>query len=91
MFQKRVTVRAISKGKIENLGIFKRLLHTSANTVIIVFRFDDGDRNPRLVIKKIVGFFGFTAPYGLTANDYAPFREVDLLSKLGHDVPLAAV
>ena len=58
--------------------------------MIVVFGFDDGDRNG-FVEEKIVGLFGFAALDRLAANDDAAFGEVDLLAKLGHHVPLTAV
>ena len=91
MFEEGVAIGAVGKGNVEDLGVFERLLHTGADGMIVVFRFDDGDRDARLVEKKVVGLLGFAALDRLAANDDTALREIDLLPKLGHHIPFAAV
>ena len=90
MFEEGVTIGAVGKRDVEDLGVFERLLHAGADGVIVVFRFDDGDRDAWLVEEKVVGLLGFTALDRLAANDDTALGEVDLFPKLGHHMPLAA-
>ena len=69
----------------------RRLLHAGADGVIVVFRFDDGDRDARLVEEKVIGLPGFTALDRLAANDDTALGEVDLFPQLGHHILSAAV
>jgi hypothetical protein len=61
VFEERVAIGTVGKRNVEALCVFERLLHAGADGVIVVFRFDDGNRDARLVKKKVVGLLGFTA------------------------------
>lgn len=50
-----VAVAAEDKRDIEDFGITQRLLDACANSVIVVFRFDDGNGNVRFVAENVVG------------------------------------
>ena len=89
MFQEGVAIGAVGKRDVEDLGVLERLLHAGADGVVVVLRFDDGDRDARLVVEKVVGLLRFAALDRLAANDDTTLREVDFLAKLGHHVPLA--
>ena len=91
VLQEGVAVGAVGEGHVENLGVFERLLHAGADGVVVVLGLDDGDRDVRLVVEEVVGLLGFAALDRLAADDDAALGEVDLLAKLGHHVPLAAV
>ena len=67
------------------------LLHSRANAVVIVFRFDDGDRNIGLVIHKdVIGALCFAAGDELPSDDDASFGKVDLLADIHHPFPARA-
>src|SRR5436309_1295801 len=89
MFKKSITVGAVGKWNVKDLGVFERLLHPSADGVIVVFRFDDSDRDAGLVEEKVVRLLGFTALNRLATHDDTTLREIDLLPKLGHHIPLS--
>lgn len=91
MFEESVAVRTVGEWKVENLSVFKRLLHPIADRVIVVLCFDDGERDIWFVGKDVVGFLRFPSLYGLAAHDYAALREVGLLANLGHQVPLFTI
>jgi hypothetical protein len=58
-------------------------------TMMVVFCFDNGDRDARLIVEKVVGLLGFSALNRFTANDDTALREIDLFPKLGQQIPLA--
>lgn len=55
VLQKRVAVRAVGKGDVENLRVFKRLLHPGTAGVVVVLPLDDGEREVRPVVEQVVG------------------------------------
>ena len=91
VFEKGVAIGAVGEGDIKNLGVFERLLHAVPDRVVVVFGFDDGDGQVRLVEKKIVGLLGFSAPDGFAPDDDTALCEVGLLAELGHHVPASAL
>ena len=91
VLQKRIAVRAVGKGDVENLRVFERLLHPGADGVVVVLPLDDGEREVRPVIEQVVGLLGFTAFHGLAAHDDAALGEIRLLADLGHQIPFVVI
>ena len=52
VFQEGVAVGAVGERNVEDLGVFKRLLHAGADGVVVVLGLDDGDRDVRLVVEE---------------------------------------
>lgn len=87
MKNESVTVGGKYKRDIERRRVIEGLLHSVAYTVVVVFCFDDSYWNIGLVIKDVVGAFGFAASDELAAHDDAAFGEGYLLANLNHPVP----
>jgi hypothetical protein len=87
VFEKRISVRAVDERDIEDFGVAQRLLHACAERMVVVLRFDQRQRNARLVIEDVVGLPGLATFDELAANDDPALREVHLFTNLRHEVP----
>jgi len=72
---------------IQSRSVLDRLLHSAADGVIVVLRFDQSDGNIRFVVKNVVGSLSFTPRNQLVANDNPSSREEDLFTNLRLDIP----
>ncbi len=62
-------------------------MHAVADAAVIVFGFNDGEGNVRLVIKNVVGELGLAAGDEFAADDDSALGEVDLLPNLQQLIP----
>src|SRR5690606_33106361 len=86
-----VTVRAEDERDLQRFGIVERLLHAVTDTVRVVLRLNQRDRNVRLVVENEVGLLRLAARHQLAAHDDAALGEIDLLPNLHHLVPARAL
>src|SRR5438105_4803980 len=90
MKHKAVAIGREHEGNVESDGIVESLLHPVADAVIVVLRLDDSDRDIGLVIKDVIGAFGFATSNELPPDDDTSLGEGDLLTDLHHPVPACA-
>ena len=91
VFEKGVSIAAVGEGDIKNLGVFEGLLHAVPDRVVVVFGFDDGNGQVRLVVEKIVSLLGFSAPDGFAPDNNPALCEVSLLPELGYQIPASTL
>src|SRR5437016_13423206 len=91
MFEEGIAIRTVGKWEIEDLSVIERLLHPSANSVVVVLRLDNGKRDVWLVVQDVVDLLRHIALHRLAAHDNSTPCDVDLLPQLSHDVPLPAI
>ena len=88
MLQEGVAVGTVGEWHIENLGVSESLLHAVADRVVVVLRFQNGERNVWFVGEDVVRLLRLPTLNCLATHDDATFREVGFLTNLGHQVPL---
>ena len=91
MEHEAVAVRGENEGNIKRRGVVEALLHAVADRMIVVLRFNQRDRDIRLVIEYEVGLFGLAARDQLAAHDDPALGEIDLFANLQHLVPARAL
>jgi hypothetical protein len=64
VLQEAVAVGGIDERHVQHLGVFEDLIHARAHVVVVVFGFDDGERNIGLVIEEIVNPFAVGTAHG---------------------------
>ncbi len=87
MEQKAITVSAKYEGNIESVSISKSLLHSAADALAVVFRFDDRDRDIRFVYQQYVDKLADTTSGLFTANYYPTVGKVILFADMMNDIP----
>ena len=87
MLKKGISIGAVGKGNIENLGIFQSLLHPAPDRVIVVFGLNNGDRHVGFVVKDVVRFFCLTPLHCFSTNHDTSFCKKDLFTNLRHEIP----
>src|SRR5438876_943012 len=90
MKDKTISVGRKHKRNVEGDGIVEGLLHSVADTVVVVFRLNDGDGDVGLVIKDVISALCLATGDELSPDDDAPLGEGDLLANLHHPVPARA-
>ncbi len=91
VLEKCIAIRTVSEWYIENLGIIERLLHASANRVVIVLRLDDRDRLIGLVVEDIVCLLRHPSFDLLPTDNDLPLCEKEFLPDLRHHVPFITI
>jgi hypothetical protein len=91
VLEKGVAIGAVGKREIECFRVIERLLHSTADGVVVVLGLNNREGKVRFVGEDVIRFLRLPALDGFTADDDAPFREVDFLAHLRHHVPLLAV
>lgn len=87
MENEAVAIRRKHERDIQRFGIAKGLLHTAANRLPVVLRFDDCDGDVGLGRKDVVGALALAATYHLAAHDNPPLGEADFFPNLRGNVP----
>ena len=84
-----VAVRTERTGNVHDLRVAKCLLQAVADGVVIVFRFNDGNRNTRLLVEDIIRKFLllFISACNVSPNDHRTRRKRDLAPNLRHLIP----
>ena len=87
MEQESVAVGAEHKGHLKHLCVAQGLLHAVTDRVVVVFSFDNGYENIRLVEQDIISTFALLPGVHLSLHDNPPFGERKLFPDLGRDIP----
>jgi hypothetical protein len=87
MLDKAVAVRAVSKRHIQQFGISDGLLHARSHGVIVVFGFDDRQRNIRLVIENVIRALLCAARIEFASHEDATLGERYFFSNLRIAIP----
>ena len=82
MLKKCITIGTIDKWNIKRLGIFKRLLHTGADRMFVVFGLNNCEWQMATVIKNKIGAFFLSAKNGFAAHDNSAGGKAILLADL---------
>jgi len=87
MENESVAIGGENEGDVQDFGVVESLLHTVTNRVEVILRFNDGDRDIRLVIEDVVGKLRFPTGHHLPANVDLPLGEMDFSAELSVIVP----
>lgn len=90
VFEEAAPIRRIGKRKIEDFRVLKRLLHSRADAVVRILRFDDGEGNVALVVQKVVSPLALAALGLVSVYDHAPVGEIVFAFDLGMVIPTRA-
>ena len=91
MPQKSVAVGAECKWDVKKLGVIKRLLHSIADRMIVILRFNDCDGDVWFVVKQLINFLSLTAFDAPTSNNDRPVCKIDFLTNLRHHIPFRVI
>ena len=87
MKDEAVAVAAEDERDFEGFGIAECLLDACSDSVVVVFRLDDGDGDVGLVVENIVSAFLCATGVEFSPDIDAPIGEGDFLANLVLDVP----
>ncbi|MNN23437.1 hypothetical protein D3C81_1368350 [compost metagenome] len=87
MEEKTVTVAGEHERQIQRLGITERLLHSSAEGMLVVLGFDNSQRQVGLVIQDVVCATRFAPAVQLATDDDAALGKADFLTDLLVQIP----
>jgi hypothetical protein len=85
--EEAVAVAAEGEGDVQHVGVFEGLLHALADRFVVVFGFDDGDRQVGFVEEDVVGAFLFASADQFATHDHSSGGELDFFADLGVEVP----
>ena len=82
MLHETVSVATEGERHVEYLSVLHCLLHTAADGFVVVFGFNDSDRQVIGTIQDVVGFLALLPVVVLTQENNTPVREIMLTSDL---------
>src|SRR3989344_8533810 len=87
MLKKCVSIGTIYKGGIKCFGIFKRLLHTGADWVLVVLGFNNCERQGTAVIQNKISALFLSAKNSFAAHDNPAGGKTILFANLLLQIP----
>lgn len=88
--EEAVAVGRKDEGDVERGGVIEGLLHPGADAVLVVFGFDQCDREVGFVEEDVIGTLGLAAGHDPAADGDPTFGEGMLFADLQHFVPTRA-
>lgn len=87
MLKKGVPIGGKSQGDIQHGCIFEGLLHSMADSMVIILGLNNGDGDVRLIIQNIINTFGSAPGDGITTDIDAAIGQGNFFQKLGLGIP----
>ena len=88
---KASAIAAVNRGNVEYLSVRQGLLNAGAERVFVVFGFDDGNGDVRLVTEDVVGSFARAAAGAVAFDLDATIGEGDFFKYLAVPIPASAL